>query len=167
MIAAETGSRLSAFLAERDESRQRSSVRSAHVSKVNTDIWIKVQQTARVTIASYEGSMVPTHTKQIPAFQWDESDEGTQVDRYLPYILQIIETDSRRWQWVDVSNKKNLLTQASAHSLGYNFTGTADIALCSKNAVRSNIYTSGMRVLLDIKKAPVHDDSIRAMVSCC
>lgn len=164
MITAETGPRLSAFLAEWDESRQKGSVRSAQVSAVNTDMWMEVQQTARVTVASYEGCMVPTHTKQFPAYQWDERYEGTQADRYLPYILQNINIDSRQWQWVNVSGKRNLLTQASAHSLGYNFRGTTDIALCSRNAVLSNMYTSGMRVLLEVKKAPVHDDTYQAMV---
>ncbi len=38
------------------------------------------------------------------------------------------------------------------------------MVLCSRNAVRSNIYTSGMRVLLEVKKAPVHNDSYQAMV---
>lgn len=164
MITAETGPRLSAFLAEWDESRQKGSVRSAQVSGVNTDMWMEVQQTAHVTVASYEGSMVPTHTKQLPAYQWDERYEGTHVDRYLPFVLQNIKVDSRQWQWVDVSGKKNLLIQASAHSLGYNFRGTADIALCSRNAVHSNIYTSGMRVLLEVKTAPVSDDTYQAMV---
>lgn len=59
---------------------------------------------------------------------------------------------------------KELLTQVSKHTLGYNFKGTTDIILCSRNAVRSHIYTSGMRVLLEVKKAPVHDDSYQAMV---
>lgn len=36
--------------------------------------------------------------------------------------------------------------------------------LCSRNAVRSNIHTSGMRVLLEVKQAPVHVDSYQAMV---
>ncbi len=38
------------------------------------------------------------------------------------------------------------------------------MVLCSRNAVRSNMYTSGMWVLLEVKKAPVHDDSYQAMV---
>ena len=72
MITAETGPLLSAFLAEWDESRQKSSVRSAQVSSVNTDIWMEVQQAARVTVKSYEGSMLPIQTTTIPAYQWDE-----------------------------------------------------------------------------------------------
>ncbi len=62
LIRAEDGPRLSAFLAEWDESRRKSSIRSAQVSHVNTEIWNTVQQTARVSVASYEGSMSPTHT---------------------------------------------------------------------------------------------------------
>ncbi len=62
LIRAEDGPRLSAFLAEWDESRRKSSIRSAQVSHVNTEIWNTVQQTARVTVASYEESMSPTHT---------------------------------------------------------------------------------------------------------
>lgn len=89
MIHPETASTLSAFLAEWDESRQESSVRSAQISDINTDIWIEVQHTARVSIASYEGSMVPTHTKTFPAYQWDDTYEEIQADRYLPYILQL------------------------------------------------------------------------------
>ncbi len=89
---------------------------------------------------------------------------GTQADRYLPNILQNIKVDSRRWQWVVVQGQKNLLTHVSMHTLGYNFKGTTDMVLCSRNAVRSNIHTSGMRVLLEVKKAPVHDDSHQAMV---
>ncbi len=54
--------RLSAFLAEWDESRRNHSIRSAQVSYVNTEIWNKVQ-TARVTVAFYEGSMLQTHTR--------------------------------------------------------------------------------------------------------
>ena len=38
------------------------------------------------------------------------------------------------------------------------------MALCSRNAVCSKIYTSGMRVLLVIRKAPVRDDTYQAMV---
>lgn len=163
-IRAEDGSRLSAFLAEWDEARRKSSIRSAQVSNINTEIWNTVQQTARLTVASYEGSMSPTHTQKFPAFQWDDRYEGTQADRYLPYILQNIKVDSRRWQWVDVQGQKNLLTHVSMHTLGYNFKGTTDMVLCSRNAVCSNIYTSGMRVLLEVKKAPIHDDSYQAMV---
>ena len=51
------------------------------------------------------------------------------------------------------------------HTLGYNFKGTINLVLCSRNAVRSNIYTSGMRVLLEVEKAPVHSDSYQAMVT--
>lgn len=50
------------------------------------------------------------------------------------------------------------------HILGYKFKGTTDIVLCSRNAVCSNICTSGMRVLLEVKKVPVHNDMSRAMV---
>lgn len=63
-----------------------------------------------------------------------------------------------------MSGMRDLLTQAPACSLGFNFRGTADIALCSRNAVRSFIYTSGMRVLLVVKKAPEQDDTYQAMV---
>ena len=164
LIQAEDGPRLSAFLAEWDESRRKSSIRSAQVSNINTEIWNTVRQTARLTVASYEGSMSPTYTKKFPAYQWDDRYEGSQADRYMPYILQIIKVDSRQWQWVDVQGQRNLLTQVSMHTLGYNFKGTTDIILCSRNAVRSHIYTSGMRVLLEVKKAPVHDDSYQAMV---
>ena len=48
--------------------------------------------------------------------------------------------------------------------MGYHSKGTTNLVLCSRNAVRSNIHTSGMRVLLEVKKAPVQDDSYRAMV---
>lgn len=164
LIQAEDGPRLSAFLAEWDESRRKSSIRSAQVSNINTEIWNTVRQTARLTVASYEGSMSPTHTKKFPAYQWDDRYEGSQADRYMPYILQNIKVDSRQWQWVDVQGQRNLLTQVSMHTLGYNFKGTTDTILCSRNAVRSQIYTSGMRVLLEVKRAPVHDDSYQAMV---
>ena len=123
-----------------------------------------MRQTARLTVASYEGSPSPTHTKKFPAYQWDDRYEGTQADKYMPYILHNIKADSRQWQWVDVKGQRNLLTQVSMHTLGYNFKGTTDIILCSRNAVRSRIYTSGMRVLLEVKKAPVYDDSYQAMV---
>ncbi|KAL3133259.1 hypothetical protein ABBQ38_007140 [Trebouxia sp. C0009 RCD-2024] len=164
LIQAEDGPRLSAFLAEWDESRRKSSIRSAQVSNINTEIWNTVRQTARLTVASYEGSMSPTYAEKFPAYQWDDRHEGCQADRYMPYILQNIKVDSRHWQWVDVQGQRNLLTQVSMHTLGYNFKGTTDIILCSRNAVRSHIYTSGMRVLLEVKKAPVHDDSYQAMV---
>jgi len=62
LITAEDGPRLSAFLAEWDESRRNHSIRSAQVSHINTEIWNKVQ-TARVTVAFYEGSMLQTHTR--------------------------------------------------------------------------------------------------------
>ena len=58
----EDGPRLSAFLAEWDESRRKSSIRSAEVSHVNTEIWNTVLQTTCITVASYEGSMSPTYT---------------------------------------------------------------------------------------------------------
>ena len=38
------------------------------------------------------------------------------------------------------------------------------MVLCSQNAVRYNILTSGMRVLLEVKKAPDCDDSYQAMI---
>lgn len=165
LISVEDGSRLTAFLAEWDEARRKGSIRSAQLSSINTEIWNTVQQKARFTVASYEGSMSPTHTqKKFPAFQWDDRYQGTQADRYLPYILQNIKVDCCRWQWVNVQGQKNLLSHVSMHTLGYKFKGTTDMVLCSRNAVRSNIYTSGMRVLLEVKKAPVHNDSYQAMV---
>ena len=36
--------------------------------------------------------------------------------------------------------------------------------LCSNNAVRSNVYTSGMRVLFEVKQAPGHTEFYRAMI---
>lgn len=57
-----------------------------------------------------------------------------------------------------------MLTQNSLHSLGYNFRGATDIILCSRNAVRSNIYTTGMRLLVEVKNSPVGDITYQAMV---
>ena len=131
LIRAEDGPRLSAFLAEWNEARRKSSTRSAQVSNINTEIWNTVQQTAPLTVASYEGSMSTTHIQKFPAFRWDDKYEGTQAGRYLPYILQNIMVDSRRWQWVNVQGQKNLLTHVSMHTLGYNFKGTTDMVLCS------------------------------------
>ncbi|KAL3144260.1 hypothetical protein ABBQ32_004033 [Trebouxia sp. C0010 RCD-2024] len=108
LIQAEDGPRLSAFLAEWDESRRKSSIRSAQLSNINTEIWNTVRQTARLTVASYEGSMSPTYAKKFPAYQWDDRYEGSQADRYMPYILQNIKVDSRQWQWVDVQGQRNL-----------------------------------------------------------
>ena len=141
MITAETGCLLSALLAEREESLQTKSVSLAQISGLNTDVWMKVQQIAHVTVVSYEGSTVSTHKRQVPAYHWDQGYEGNQADRYLPYIHQNIKIDSRCRLWVNASRTPDLLTQPSALSLGYNFRGTADVALCSGNAVRSNVYT--------------------------
>ena len=140
LIGAEDGSRLSAFLAEWDESRRKSSIRSAQVSHVNTEIWNTVQQTAHLTVASYEGSMSPTRTRKFPAYQWDDRYEGTQADRYLPYILQNIKVDSHQWQWVNVQGQNNFLTQASMHTLGYNFKGTRHGTVLSKCCAQQHIY---------------------------
>ena len=82
LIRAEDGFHLSAFLAEWDEARRKSSIRSAQVSNTNTGIWNAVQHTACLTVASYEGSMSPTHTHtHIHKFQWDDRFEGLrQID---------------------------------------------------------------------------------------
>ncbi|DBB00805.1 TPA: hypothetical protein ACH3X1_000733 [Trebouxia sp. C0004] len=61
LIRAEDGPCLSAFLAEWDESRRKSSIRSAQLSNITTEIWNTVQQTARLTVASYEVKKAPVH----------------------------------------------------------------------------------------------------------
>ena len=58
------------------------------------------------------------------------------------------------------------LSDTSFYAHLYDFKGATDMVLCSQNAVRSNIYTSGMWVfnssnLLEVKKAPVHHDLIK------
>ena len=61
-MRAEDGPPLSAFLDEWEESRRKSSIRSVQVSDVNREVWNTVQHTACIAVASYEGSMSPTHT---------------------------------------------------------------------------------------------------------
>lgn len=83
-------------------------------------MWNKVLQTARSTVASYEGSMLSSHTKKVSGYQWDDKFEGTQGVKYLLYIyiLQNVKVYSHQWQWITVQGQITLLTQVSMHFLG-------------------------------------------------
>ena len=136
------------------------------ISEVNSEAFRHMKSRAGLSLVDVP-DLGWSGSKIIEPFGWDDRLKKAQADRYMPHLQTSISLGSRELSWIDAANHHPHLLACDAHlSLGRNFRGTTDVAVCNKTAVKGNVPALGLRLLYELKKGSVSRDSVtRAIAS--
>ena len=137
------------------------------VSDVGSTAWEKIQRKAGLTVSPYSGSFEAPRLEPPSQFGWDDRLERAQAERYMPYLNSCLPFDKRAYQLVDAANKhpKMLSVSSLADELGYEISGTTDVAFVLRHAARINQPANGLRIVFELKKKRDNSNHFQAMIT--
>ena len=90
--------------------------------------------------------------RDVVPFHWDEGKpENQQCDEYMSHLALIINLPETM-EWYNAQNEKNFLTILYNDLLPFGIRGTTDVAIIDKTYIRDNIHSSGIRLVIELKK---------------
>ena len=141
--------------------------KSVSVSKIGSVVWNEIQENARLTVIPYSGRMVIIELEKPPPFGWDDRSERTQADQYMPHMAKYLPMSTRDYQLVDIANHHPtmLSVKSLAKQLGYEFSGTTDVAIVLRQAACIDQLANGLRIVFELKKKASRDDHYQALIT--
>ena len=141
--------------------------KSIHVSSVGSTAWEKIQRKAGLTVRPYNGSFAAPELEQPPKFGWDDRLERAQAERYMPYLSTYLPFSKQAYQLVDAANNHpNMLSVSGlVNELGYEISGTTDVAIVLRRAAQINQPANGLRIVFELRKKRDDKAHFQAMVT--
>ena len=124
-----------------------------------------MQTRARLTLKTLGDLGSPVSSNEaIPCFRWDDRTARAQSDRYMPFLSKNIKLGCRDVTWVETATTHpQLLSSDTYNSLGCNLRGNTDVVVAERSAAKLGIPQSGLRLLLELRKAIKADDVCQAL----
>ena len=129
---------------------QQAETSSVCLSSISSKVFQSIQDKASHAIV-YVDDLPSSGLKEIDAFSWDDKNERTQSDRYLPHLQKVISLGSRSLAWIDAAKHPTLLSCNAVSTLGRRFSGTTDVAIVSRGALRGHTPSAGLHLLFELK----------------
>lgn len=136
---------LTEYLAE--QKAKSKSKKSVQLSSVSQYIWGTLERQVGLEMMFNEIDPNPEHLSDLPAFGWDDRQERSQADRYIPHLNKI--ASGRKWMLIDAAN--NYPTLLSGFLGGWNFKGTTDVAFVHRIVLKSDP-RRGLKCIFELKK---------------
>ncbi len=137
------------------------------ISNVGSEIWYEIQANARLRVVPYCGDVIATELEKPPPFVWDDSSQTSQADWYMPYMKKYLPMNTQDYQLVDVANHHPTMLniKSLAKQLGYEFSGTTDVAIVIKQAAYVHQPAVGLRIVFLLKKKASREDYYHALIT--
>lgn len=123
------------------------SKKSVQLSSVSQSIWDTLERQEGLKMMFQDIDPKPKRLSDLAAFGWDDRQERSQADRYIPHISKI--AGGRKWTLIDAAN--NYPTLLSGCFGGWNFKGTTDVAFVHRTVLKSEA-RRGLRGIFELKK---------------
>ncbi len=149
------------------ESRQEKlAKRTIAISNVNGSVFEAIREKAGLVV-EFEPNLDLPYSKKVPAFEWGKDLERSQAGSYITHLKTFISLGNEECTWIDAANSyQQLLTTNAITSLGRNFRGTTDVAVCDRRAVDAKMPAAGLHLLFKLKKSDISSSNIsQAMAS--
>lgn len=135
----------------------RKSKKSFSISGIKASDWETLGQ--GISYEWHNPQYTPKRLSDLPPFGWDDRQERTQADRYMPYLNQI--RRSREWMMIDAANRYPTLLSGKLND--YTIRGTSDVAIILREG--SKFPEACLRCIFELKKRDVHQGTHQILVS--
>ncbi len=141
--------------------------KSVSILKVGSEVWNEIQANATLRVSPYSGHITATELEKPPPFVWDGCLGRTQADRYMSHMRKYLPMNTQDYQLVDVANHHpTMLSNKSRFKrLGYEFSGTTDVAIVHKQAARLHQPACGLRIVFELKEKPSRENHYQALIT--
>ena len=134
------------------------------ISKVTTEDWERIKEHADLKTSSLNFKIQFVVERDVVPFYWDEGKpENQQCDEYMSHLASIINLPETM-EWYNAQNEKNFLTVLYNDLLPFGIRGTTDVAIIDKTYIRDNIHSSGIRLVMELKKKVIKSNIYQAAV---
>lgn len=123
------------------------SKKSVQLSSVSQSIWDTLERQEGLKMMFKDIDPKPKRSSDLGAFRWDDRQERSQADNYIPHINKI--AAGRKWTLIDAANNHPILL--SGFFGGWNFKGTTDVAFVHRVVLKSEP-RRGLRGIFKLKK---------------
>ncbi|CAB4426209.1 unnamed protein product [Rhizophagus irregularis] len=121
------------------------------IFKIKYSEWEKIQMSTGLKFEAIDLKL-KQETKN-NAFQWDDSTEREQKDRYLPHLRKLLQISKyRKLEIYDTTNNNNFLSMRD-DTLPIKLIGTTDAAVVNRFSISSRIPQHHIRILFELKKS--------------